>query len=221
MSRKLYAALLPLFAVAAFAVLPAVAQAQPHWYSNGTRIAGGTKVKVTTSSRTGKLKLEDKEIIAPAVAEVESTITDDGFVENPAPGGAGGPAGIDAVESFTETNTTSNICAAGEVTTTEATKLPWPTVLLAGPPIRVEIKGVEIDILCNGVLVARYEGTLTPRFVNSATPNTCSGATDSYLEFGEGSGFLTNVTTLTKGTVTGKDYIEGPAGDHCITVKNP
>src|ERR1017187_8873682 len=41
MSKKLYAALLPLLAVSAFAMAPAVAQAEPHWYSCH-EVAAGT-----------------------------------------------------------------------------------------------------------------------------------------------------------------------------------
>jgi len=218
MSRKLYAAFVPLLAIAAFVVAPAVAQAQPHWYSNGVRIKEGTKEKpnkvaITTSTRTGKLRLED----ATLGKHIESTIADCGFVWNP----AGGGAGEDEITCFTETNTVGNVCKEGEKETTKPTKLPWKTILLAGPPIRDEIIGAEIDIECNGVVVATYEGNLTPEIKNGAPVATCKEATDSFAEFGTGSGFLTNTATGTKATVTGKDFIEGPAGDRCLTAKNP
>ena len=56
MSKKLYAAFLPLFAVAAFAVLPAAAQAQvPHWYSCQAKAGGTYENSVCTKTGAGKL----------------------------------------------------------------------------------------------------------------------------------------------------------------------
>ena len=212
MYKKLSAGLLPLLALAAFAVAPSVAAAAPHWFSDGVKLPeNGEKVAVTTSSRSAKLKLKDNEL----GKEVEGTVTDEGFIWNP----AGGGAGEDEITSFVTAKNVGNICAAKEVTEVVATNLPWKTVLLTGPPIRDEVKGVEVDILCNGTPVAVYEGTLTPKFVNSAVAK-CKGANDSFAEFEEAAsgGFLTS-NFGTKGKISGLDYLQGPAKDTCITAE--
>src|SRR5450759_4154223 len=105
MSKKLYAAFVPLLAVAAFTVVPSVASAAPHWYSNGT-IIGATKVAVTTH---GELKLED-----PTLGKFTGGgCTDTGNIWNP----TGGGAGLDEITGFECPVNTSNICPEG--TTTE------------------------------------------------------------------------------------------------------
>ncbi|HEY5343052.1 MAG TPA: hypothetical protein VIJ66_05275 [Solirubrobacteraceae bacterium] len=202
MSKKLYAAFAPLLVVAAFAIVPTVAQAQPHWYSNGTKI-GATKVAVTTH---GHLKLEDKELEG-GTKFTEGEVKDCGYIWNP----VGGGAGLDEITCFETSKNVSNICPEGAVTEVVPTKLPWLTELIAGPPILDRITGIEIDIRCSGTVVATYEGTLEPKFVNS---------NPSFAEF-NGSGFLTNTATGTKGAISGNDFIEGPSGDNPITVKNP
>jgi hypothetical protein len=218
MSRKLYTTLLPLFAVAAFAMTATAAQAQPHWYSNGVRIASAKKVKVLTH---GELDFTALGVTITCKA------TDDGFVENPAPGGAAGPAGIDSIESFANKECTPSVPPCEGTETVELTpgKLPWATKLLAGPPIRDEITGIELKLECNKAGVKRvldtFTGTLTPKIVNGAPVGTCKEATDSFAEFDEpGSGFLVDPLG-NKAFPSGKDFIEGPAGDRCITVKNP
>jgi hypothetical protein len=215
--KKLYAAFVSLLAVAAFAVLPAVAQAQPHWYSNGVRIAGSKKVTVTTK---GAL---DWQLLG---AELTCKVKDKGTIENSAPGGATGPAGIDSITEWvtTECVAVPAVCAAGETLEINPGKLPWATLLLAGPPIRDEIKGMEIRFECNkaGVktVIDVFTGNLTPKFVNGAPVTTCKEATDSFLEFDEpGSGFLTDPGG-NKVVPSGNDFVEGPAGDRCITAKN-
>jgi hypothetical protein len=215
MSKKLYAAFLPLFAVAAFAVMPAVAQAQPHWYSNGVRIKLSTPVTVTTK---GTLVLHAFGLT------ITCTVKDKGTIENP----DNGTAGVDSITEFVnsackssnETEPPPKGCPAPEI---GALGLPWKTLLLPGPPIRDEITGIKIEVKCSGAKVDEFFGTLTPKIVNGSPVTTCKEATDSFAEFDTpGSGFLSDAATPpNKATVTGNDFIEGPAGDRCITVKNP
>ncbi|MGH2902911.1 MAG: hypothetical protein ACRDK7_04910 [Solirubrobacteraceae bacterium] len=220
MSRKLYAAFAPLLAIAAFVLAPAVAQAQPHWYSNGVRLPEtGAKTAVTTK---GELDLEALESVLTCKAK------DKGTIDNP----ANGKAGEDSITEFSNTGCVANpaVCTAGETLTLIASRggnplsatNEWPTILEeTGGVIRDRISEIEIKIECNGVVKATFTGTLTPRFVNSGAPKTCEGATDSFVEFDEpGSGHLIGPLGA-EGFPSGKDFIEGPAGDRCITVQNP
>ena len=218
MSRKLYAALLPLFAVAAFAVLPAVAQAQPHWYSNGKIIKAGTKVAVTTHSSPGGLDFK-------AVGEtITCTVKDKGTITNP----TGGGAGVDEITEFENTKCVAepSSCAAGETETLTAGNLPWPSVLSGPPggPFKDTISKIEIKVECStkGV-IDTFTGQLTPTIVNGTTGSLtgCEKGTDTVANFDAlGTGSLTDPLG-NPGVPSGKDCIWGPAGDEVITVKNP
>jgi hypothetical protein len=210
MSKKLYAAFVPLFAVAAFAVLPAVAQAQLHYYSNGVIIPQNKPVTVTTK---GTLDFSG------AGETFTCKVTDKGTVTNP----TGGGAGVDSITEFVNKECVIEppSCAAGEAEELTAGKLPWKSVLVAGP--RDQIEGIELKVECNKAGVKTvldvFTGKLTPKFVNGSPVTTCKGATDSFIEFDEpGSGFLED-PAKNHGVPSGKDFIEGPAGDLCITVK--
>jgi hypothetical protein len=216
MSKKLYAAFLPVLAIAAFAVLPAVAQAQPHWYSNGKIIKAGTKVAVTTHSGPKGLDFMG------AGETFTCVVKDKGTVTNP----TGGGAGVDEITEFENISCVvePSSCAAGETETLTAGNLPWKTLLLAGPPIRDEIKGIELKVVCStkGVIDV-FTGTLTPAMVNGTTGSLtgCEKGTDTVANFDAlGTGSLTDPLG-NPGVPSGKDCIWGPAGDEVITVKNP
>lgn len=206
--KKYLAVFAPVLAVAAFGVAPALAQAAPHWYSNGVIIKEGEKVPVTTSSSALTLHALGTEI----TCEVE----DDGYIENP----VGGGAGVDSIESFTNHKCVATPPVCPEGTTLEVLVLhkgaplsatnELPSTLLAGPPIRDEIREVEVAIECSGEPVDVFSGTLTPEV----------SETESVASFGAGSGELEDAAK-NKGTVTGNDSLIGPAGDEKITVKNP
>jgi len=229
MSKKLYTAFVPLFAVAAFAVMPAVAQAQPHWYRNGTIIKAGKTVKVTTHSVLPGLDFK-----ALGVTITCKVVTDKGTVTNPTSGGAG----YDNITNFVNkecTATPASPCKTGE--TLELTALKgeepltaeneWPSTLLAGPPIRDEIREIEIWIECNKAgtktVLDTFTGTLTPKIVNGTTGTEagCAAGTDTVAEFDEpGSGFLLDPAG-NKGFPSGKDCFWGSVAGEVITVKNP
>lgn len=210
MSRKFLLSFAPLLAVVAFAVMPAIAQAQPHWYSNGVLIAPGTKAKpkVVAVKTKGTLTLH------ALGNEITCKVKDKGSIWNP----AGGGPGEDEITEFVNSECTSTvaICAAGEKLEVIALNLPWYSLLLAGPPIRDEIyaevggvkKGIEVAIECSKTVKDVFTGILTPKIGTSVA------------EFGEGSGELKDPEGHV-GTVTGNDTLEGPAGDETITVKNP
>lgn len=230
MSKKLYAAFVPLFAVAAFAVMPAVAQAQPHWYSCQSGHKEFKNALCTEASSAGPFGwvriAENKPVTVTSegsptltlhalAKEITCGVKDKGTITNP----TGGGAGINSITEFENKECVAAptaICAAGEVLTVVASRggnplsatNEWPSTLLAGPPIRDEIREIEIKIECNGVVEDVFTGTLTPKVGSSV------------LEFETGSGELVDPAG-NKGTVSGKDDTKGPAGDVGITAKNP
>lgn len=216
LSKRMLAALAPLLAVAAFAVIPAMAQAAPHWYRNGARLTfGGAHVPVTTHSTPAGLTL-----LAPG-AEVKCTVKDTGDIWNPALT----MPGLDEVLTFENTACAPSVppCKAGETVTLDAEKLPWATHLIAGAPIRDAIEGVTISILCNGVLLDTFSGTLTPLVHNGTTGTEagCTAETDTYLEFDHpGSGQLEDAAKNVA-TADGRDCIWGSSANEVITVVDP
>lgn len=230
MSKKLYAALLPVLAVAAFAVVPSIASAQ-EWHRCVTGSphsavcpagqhlvtvgAKGAAVKVLTK---GTLTLTDEQILPgppPDPVVVVCHIVDDGIIWNE------GGVGRDLIESFEEDPAFKPACTAtvsGGACEKASFKaiLPWESVLetVAGVT-RDKISKIEVDItLTNcpeiGTATLPYTGSLTPRIVNgSATAAT-------FAEFDQpGSGHLTSALG-TEGKVTGNDTIEGEAAGERI-----
>lgn len=153
MYRKLIAAVAPLVVVGAVAFAPAVAQASPHWYLNGTLI---TKKKTTKTA--GTLTFSMPEV---SVTPVTCLLQDSETIENP----AGGGAGIDQMTQFKLTNCMPNPCpmptkgsqAALKVT---AGGLPWKTELV--PSIFDKISSMEIVFSCKKAILASFSGTLAP-----------------------------------------------------------
>jgi hypothetical protein len=213
MSKKILMSLAPLLAVAAFAVAPAVAQAQPHWYSNGKKL-GSTKVAVTTHSTPAGLSFDS------LGHHSVCTVSDTGHIWNP----AGGGAGLGEINTFVLTPcvATPPICPAGTTLELPATELPWKTHL-TGPASRDVIEGIEIGAQCSGVLLDTWRGTLSVAFHNG-TAGSLAGCTetptDSYGEFDAESGTIVDAEGHAS-TFDGRDCIWGPPGGQIITVKNP
>jgi hypothetical protein len=220
--------LAPLLAVAAFAIAPAVAQAEPHWYSCH-EVAAGTgkytdpdctnKVKGNfeltrlpfTSAKTQVISWGKLTIHNAVLGEFTCKVIDAGNVWNVALASHG----LEEVEVFTLYECTSAGCKQGLEVTSEG--LPWPTelIVVAGV-IRVKIgtaaKPIKSRLKCaEPVVNLLFEGQLTPRWVNNSP---------SFAEFGEGSGELTN-PEIGALTVTGKDKILGFENQEEIQVFNP
>lgn len=212
MSRKLYAAFVPLLAVMAFAMIPAAAQAQKkstHWYSNGTLIKAGTKVAIT--SHSASLTLKDTGTIALGLT-VTCVVDNKGFVENP----KGGGDGIDSITSLTFSSCTTNEPGC---TVTVTAVVPIKT-----GPIYEEPPGSGKFFDPIGPL----SGTLF--FANNPPPTCPLPATESYggsivgsWVNGNPSTIVFNATpglTLDNGdstTLTGTITVKGPVGDERIT----
>jgi len=201
MSKKFLMSFAPLVAVVAFALAPAAAQAVPHWYVNGTRLPfTSAKTRIKTF---GVLTLHNA-----TLGEVKCFVDDHGKIWNVNLT----TAGMDEVQVFENYECEAKPTACPGITVT-AEKLPWLTELteVAGV-IRDKIKGIQVKVVCPGVVEATFTGELTPKIVNSATV--------SFAEFDTpGSGSLTS--TLGPGNVTGKDFLIGIENAEIITAKNP
>jgi len=121
MSKKLFFGLVPLLAIiASFAVAPAAQAADeyvkctppkcPHYYSNGTKIAEGTKVP-TVSWATLEL--------ASAAGTIKCKNVVGGYVENP----AGGGPGVSATQQFASYECTNEKCPVES--RAEGFSFPW------------------------------------------------------------------------------------------------
>jgi len=91
MKRKFFS-LVPLLAVAAMAIVPAVSQAGPlHWYKGGVKLPAN-KTQLPYVSWGGKTNLKQ---LSPA-GEINCKGAGAGYIENPEGGGAGKGAVLDA-----------------------------------------------------------------------------------------------------------------------------
>jgi hypothetical protein len=154
MSKKLFIRVVPLLAIAAFMLVPAGAQAAPHYYKNNpasVQYAAGKPVHVIA---WGRLTLKPEPPVA-AVTSCENA--SGGFVENP----EGGGAGIGATERFATWDCSNEECPKGEVEIAPGVKVekefevismpqsfPWPSELLETTPIRSNNTEVEVELAC-------------------------------------------------------------------------
>jgi hypothetical protein len=181
--------------MAAFAASTAVAQAAvPHWIwgpKPTEEIPAGKAVPITTEGTlTFKVTLASGKKLA-----TKCKIEDREIIENP----IGGGPGIDTMTAFVISGCTGKAaCSTGALIAFQATGLPWATELLAGPPIRDEIKGVEIQEQCSGLVLSTYTGTLTPEIKGFGG-----------LKFGPGSGTLEDAFK-NKLNLAGVDKMTGP-----------
>jgi hypothetical protein len=180
---------------AAFAISASAAQAAgPHWYWGKPveEIPANKPVPITTE---GKLAFT----VVNAAGEKRTTkcmVTDREVIENPLSGGPG----VDTMTSFVISGCGGKAaCSSGALIVFQATGLPWSSVLLAGPPILDEIKGVEIQEQCGGAVLSTFKGTWTPEIKGWGG-----------LKFGPGSGTLVNEFAEPM-TVKGTDKLIGPA----------
>ena len=226
MSKKLYAAFLPLLAVTAFTAMPAVAQAAPHWYSCAKQTGGKFKNSTCTEAASpGTFEWAKVAENTPVTIKTEGTITllhagailscsvkGKGTIENP----AGGGAGMDSITEFKNSECTSNeIETCSELTIIVlhdgkvlSVKNALPSTLIAQEKLRDEISGFELEIKCDGLVAELLKGSPKPEIGDSA------------FGFGPGSGELED-SQGDKWGINGHLDLEGPAGNKGITAKNP
>lgn len=218
MSKKLYAALLPILAVAAFAVIPAVASAATVWEANGVTLPlNGTKTFVNGYSK--ELKLVDKTIVSGGL-EVKCEVYVVGKVWNPASGN-----GMDEITQFvTENPCKTNI--AGCTVGVSPEKTPWPSELGAGPIDT--IKGIQVTVkvgsaaACGGLAggSVTYTGELSPKVANGngigkAECAKSTGNKTTFAEFTAATGTLAS-SLSTKGEIIGNVCIWGSVENEVI-----
>ncbi len=167
--------------------------AEPHWYSNGKLIPEGQEEPVATSGTV---------TIGSGEQQTSCKVKDKETIVNPKGGGAGTDELTELVLSGCTSKPTP--CPAKTKEEVLALNLPWQTHLIAGPPIRDVIEGVDLQVRCSGKVIETLTGTLEPVVGKSV------------LEFGTGSGSLTT-STGTTATVGGSDKLTGPKGDEEIT----
>ena len=203
MSRKSLACLMPLLAVIAFVVVPAAAQAAPHWYKKNVQVGAGH----VTAATTGTLTIE------ALGAKIKCKVNDKEEIWNPASGGSG----EDVMTGFALVKCKNTVaspgCPTGPLPVT-AENLPWRTLLVTVTTtpvtIRDEIFGVRLNVGCAnsaGTTGDVFEGTLSPQVGNG-----------DLIFGGPGGGTLFD-PSLNPLTVTGKDNFKAPPGK--ITAKDP
>jgi hypothetical protein len=221
MSKGFYAAFVPLFAVAAFALAPAVAQAAPKWeickheatathkfsdsecqkevvntgFWEWVAIPNGVanQVQVVTF---GKLTLHASNGIVIVCKKVDA-----GNIWNLAAGG------FDNIEVFVNYECTSEQCVTRSVT---AKGLPWTSEVVAGPVDK--IKGIEVTVKCEAAELT-FKGELSPKLVNGTETEP------TVDEFTAATGELEEPTMGLKAKVEGKDRILGFAHGEPVRVK--
>jgi hypothetical protein len=223
MSKRFYAAFVPLLAVAAFAAMPATSQAAFHWYACLKHAGTGEKFSDSecqkplttgvwewerlpfTSAKTqvitfGKLTLHMSNGIVIECKKVDAgniwNVTEATF-------------GQDNVEVFVNYECKSEQCATFSIT---AKSLPWSTELAAGPVDK--IKGIELTMNCAGTELT-LKGELSPKVVNSTETEPL------FEEFTAATGELEEPVTKLKVSVVGRDRMLGFEYGEDIRVKNP
>lgn len=227
MSKKLYALLLPVLAVAAFAIAPAAAQAEFHWYTchevaketGKFEDEGCTKEKAKSNFELTRAPFEEGgklfliQVITWGKLEfkvggvtVVCKVLDAGNVWN----AVLAAPGKDNIEVFVNYECSSAACPEGVTLTAEG--LPWSSVLAAGPVDK--ISGIQVTLNCKGVLVETFKGELSPKIVNGAGVRKPTVA-----EFTAATGELAG--PVNKAKVEGKDKVLGFENEEMILVKNP
>src|ERR1019366_172317 len=224
MSKRFYAAFVPLLAVVAFAAMPATSQAAFHWYKCEHFAAATHKFSDSecqkavantgnwewtrlpfTSAKTQIITFGKLTLTASNGIVVICKVIDAGNIWNVTEA----TAGQDNIEVFVNYECTSAQCATVSVT---AKNLPWSTELAAGPVDK--IKGSEVTVNCAGTELT-FKGELSPKVVNSTETEP------TFEEFTAATGELEEPTLGLKLKVEGKARILGFEHGEDIQVRNP
>jgi hypothetical protein len=218
MNKRLQITLAPLLAVAAFAVMPAVSQAVPHVYKDGTIGKEGSKVRYIewgTLLDTNGSNFVSEWICHTVVA---------GVLQNP----TGGGAAVGKVQAFFpyECQSASCLTLGGKELTGTADKLPWKTEVTEPDQgvfrQRTGEKGnntesIHLLMNCEGVEEWEEFGGWSPKFLNNGQ---AIGLLPAELEFDAGAGELESVAiggVATHGTVK----VQGYGQQELLEIKNP
>lgn len=207
MSKKLYAAFVPLLATLAFAAMPATSQAAFHWFPCKNEGASHNYTDSECLLKNGgnfekKVIANGEEHKIQVVAFGKLTFTASNGITFTCKVLAGGNiwnlagGGLDNIEAFYNYECASEVCIP---ITTEAKNLVWPTKLVevAGKPAdEIGSAAKEIEILVNcGATPATFHGILTPTLSNPTEVHPLQAV------------FTATTGTLADGPVTAK--VEG------------
>jgi len=230
MSKKLRMGLAPVLLFAALAVMPAAAQAVPHFYSN----------KIILPEESGGPGAEGKDVIAWGTLVLQTKTVGvitclnefGGDSYNPIGGGAG-EGKVDAYAVYDCTNEACEVTLKSkqEIVPEGLDKFgEWETKLteaVAGKP-RLKSGNSELNsptqikflIACPpaglGEIKTKAKGELTPLVVNG----TAIGSAASKVTFDAESGEL-EIATVKEGKVEGSLKVMGYEGGELISSKNP
>jgi len=179
MSKKLLIGLAPMLATAAFVVMPAVAQATPHYYVSGVKAAEG---KTFPSLAWGTLTLANSN---PAIQPLSCENAVIGDYINP----TGGGAGEGETDNFATIDCADKECPeeSGVELQVHSEALPWASLLVEvpGPPLKELVETKAADVLV-GCFVAHTSTLVAP-------PTICKG--NSNPEAKNGSGNLSQIVS--------------------------
>ena len=234
MSRKMYALLLPVLAIAAMAMTAGAAQAAPHWYLCEKLTTETGKFTDPDCEKAGKGFYELKRLpfesggkvtkvqvitfgrlsLTIGTTTITCKVSDAGNIWNTVLANPG----LDEIVLFVNyecTISSESVCKKGLELT--ASGLPWLTELNeveegGKKVLRDRIKGIKVTFKCAEPVVNEvFEGELNPKFVNNSP---------SFAEFDTASGHLTSAH-LGNATVSGKDFVEGFEHGEAVQVFNP
>ncbi|HEV2923904.1 MAG TPA: hypothetical protein VGW98_07710 [Solirubrobacteraceae bacterium] len=193
MTKKLVISFAPLLAIVAFAVMPAAAQAVPHWTVNGA-LATSEHTQITS---WGTVTFR---VVKGGTGAVTCKKADAGDIWNP----VGGGAGLDSTVLFAYYECEGEgVCPVGDTLKVTSSALPWASELIeVAGVIRDETKAMHVAIECyepGGKLAGStsFVGSLKPRVVHGS-----SALHPGFEEFDPGSGELE--VEGSKGAVTSK-----------------
>jgi len=217
MHRKFLMGLAPLLAMAAF-VLPTAAQATvPHNFGSGLILppSAGNFGEEGVEPVIGWGTITLKGLTGGAIGtEIVCHNVIAGDAWNP----VGGGPGEGLVQNWAVFDCESNLCAVGTAISVVPENLPWKSVLkeLGGLAktngFRSSTTGVKVDVTCNGLSTAHFEGSNNPG-APAGTDKGTSAAHPGFIEFDQpGSGTLKEVelkgTSTTEGLVHELGYNE-------------
>jgi hypothetical protein len=229
MSKRFYAAFVPLLAVAAFAAMPATSQAAFHWYTCKHEATATHKFSDSecqkavantgnwewkrlpfTSEKTQVITFGKLTITLPQIGDtITCKVLEAGNIWNVTEP----TVGRDNMEVFVNYECTSSQCAPVSFT---PKSVPWETELAAGPidKMGTVAKPIELTMTC-GTTVWTFKGQLSPKVVNSTETEP------TFEEFTAETGELEEPSIGLKMKLEGKDRILGWEHGEDIQVKNP
>jgi hypothetical protein len=225
--------LAPLLVIAAFAVMPAAAQAEPHFYSNHVGLpaeSGGPGAEGKDTLAWGKLELEAKSI---GKLICENEFGGDAYNPGGPEGAQPGEAKVDAYAVYDCTNEGCEVALKSKIEIIPEgldkfgeweAKLTEPEVgvirLKTGNKTLNSPTQIKFLISCppNGLgeIKTPSRGELTPKLKNG----TLIGSAPSKIEFGLGSGEL-ELAGIPEGKVNGSLKVMGYETGEIISTSNP